>query len=86
MRNVVECKGKVAFHPGCYIEEIIEEMGISQDEFAVRLGVTTELLDDLINGRCGVNEEVAKKLARMLGTSVEVWVRLKGEYEKKIKR
>lgn len=86
MCNMVECEGKVAFHPGCYIEEIIEDMGIGQDKFAARLGVTTEMLDDLIRGRCGVNEEVAKKLAGMLGTSVEVWVRLQGEYEKKIKK
>ena len=31
-----------AFHPGYYIAEIIEDMGITQEEFAVRMGTTAK--------------------------------------------
>ena len=33
MSNVNEYKDIVAFHPGYYIADIIEDMGISQAEF-----------------------------------------------------
>ena len=33
MSNMVEYKNILAFHPGCYVADIIEDMGISQAEF-----------------------------------------------------
>ncbi len=42
MSNVVEYNDIMAFHPGYYIAEIIEDMGISQAEFAIRVGTTAK--------------------------------------------
>lgn len=35
---------KNSFHLGYYVSEIIEDLGITQDEFAVRLGTTPETI------------------------------------------
>ena len=37
MSNYIEYNDKIAFHPGYYIKEIIEESGLSQKDFAKRL-------------------------------------------------
>ena len=41
MSNVNEYNDIVAFHPGYYIADIIEDMEISQAEFATRMGTST---------------------------------------------
>ena len=84
MNNCVEYKELMAFHPGYYIEEIIDSMGISQAEFATRLGTTPKTLSQLLNGQANISNDLAKKLATMLGTSVDVWQNLQNTFDKKI--
>jgi len=84
MNTIVEYKNIVAFHPGYYIAEIIEDMGISQSEFADRIGISNEMLNNIVDGRLGISSDIARKLSVMLGTSVDVWLNLQDVYERKI--
>ena len=79
-----EYKDIVAFHPGYYIADIIDDMEISQNEFATRMGTTVETLSKLINGQANISNDLAKKLSVMLGTSVEVWQNLQNTYDQKL--
>lgn len=74
----------VAFHPGYYIADIIEDMEISQAEFATRMGTTAKTLSNLINGQANISNDLAKKLSVMLGTSADVWLNLQSTYDKEI--
>ena len=84
MSNIVTYSDIMAFHPGYYVAEIVEDMGITQDEFATRLGTTGKTLSKLINGQINLSNELAKKLSAMLGSSVEFWLNLQTAYEEKI--
>jgi len=84
MNTIVEYKNIVAFHPGYYIAEIIEDMGISQSEFADRIGISNEMLNNIVDGRLRISSDIARKLSVMLGTSVDVWLNLQDDYERKI--
>ena len=79
-----EYKDIVAFHPGYYIADIIDDMEISQNEFAARMGTTAKTLSKLINGQANISNDLAKKLSVMLGTSVEVWQNLQNTYDQKL--
>ena len=83
MSNVKEYKDIVAFHPGYYIADIIDDMEISQNEFAARMGTTAKTLSKLINGQANISNDLAKKLSVMLGTSVEVWQNLQNTYDQR---
>lgn len=83
MSNVSEYKDIVAFHPGYYIADIIEDMGISQAEFAIRIGTTANTLGQLINGQANISNDLAKKLSVMVGTNAEVWLNLQDTYNQK---
>ena len=83
MSNVNEYKDIVAFHPGYYIADIIEDMGISQAEFAARIGTTVKGLGQLVNGQANISNDLAKKLSVMMGTSAEVWLNLQDTYNQK---
>ena len=84
MSNVIEYKDIVAFHPGYYIADIIEDMGITQAEFATRMGTNTKTLSYLINGQANISNDLAKKLSVMMGTSVDVWMNLQNSYDQKL--
>lgn len=84
MNTVVEYENIVAFHPGYYIAEIIEDMGISQSEFADIVGITVERLCGLVNGKVNISKGIAEKLSVMLGTSVDVWLELQNAFERKM--
>ena len=81
MSNYIEFKNKIAFHPGYYIKEIIEESGITQEDYAKRLGTTPKNLSILIRGGQSLSIDMAIKLSRLLGTSVQYWMNLQIQYD-----
>ena len=81
MSNYIEYNDKIAFHPGYYIKEIIEESGLSQKDFAKRLDTTPKNLSILVRGEQRLSIDIAMKLSRMLGTSVDYWLNLQKSYD-----
>lgn len=82
MSNYIEYKDKIAFHPGYYIEEIVEESGLTLAELSKRLNTTPQNLNILIQGKKNLSIDMAGKLSEMLGTTVEYWVTLQKLYDK----
>ena len=80
----VEYNDIMAFHPGYYIKEIIEEMELTQEEFAVRLGTSPKNLSELLAGKIKLSTDLASKLSIMLGTSIDGWLNLEKTFESKI--
>ena len=81
MGNYVEGNDRIAFHPGYYVEEILEDSGLTHEDFAKRLGVTPESLSLLVRGEQRLSVEMAGKLSDMLGTGIEYWVNLQNSYD-----
>ena len=81
MSNFVEYKDSLAFHPGYYIMEVIEEYGITQEDFAKRLGTTPKNISLLVRGEQSLSVDMAMKLSRMLGTSMQYWLNLQNAYD-----
>ena len=46
-KKIVEYKDLIAFHPGQYVEELIEDYNVTQKEFAERLGVSAKTVSKL---------------------------------------
>ena len=84
MSNYVEYNDKVAFHPGYYIKEIVDESGLTQEDFARRLGTTPKNLSILIRGDQGLSIDIATKLSRMLGTTIAYWLNLQQAYDENL--
>ena len=77
----IEYKNKIAFHPGYYINEYIEDSGLSQDAFAKRLGTTAKNLSILLRGEQSISKDIAIKLSNLLNTSIEYWLNLQQSYD-----
>lgn len=81
MSNYIEYDDRIAFHPGYYIKEIVEESGLTQEDFAKRLDTTPKNLSLLIRGEQSLSIDIAMKLSRMIGTSVSYWLNLQNAYD-----
>lgn len=81
MSNYFEYDGKIAFHPGYYIEELVEDSGLTQEDFAKRLDTTPKNLSLLIRGEQSLSTDMALKLSRMTGASVSYWLNLQSAYD-----
>jgi len=69
-------------HPGeMLLEEFLKPMGVSQSEFAVRLGVSYPRLNEIINGKRGVTPDTALRLAKVLGMSADFWLGLQLDWD-----
>ncbi|HEY2931855.1 MAG TPA: HigA family addiction module antitoxin [Acidobacteriota bacterium] len=69
-------------HPGeMLLEEFLKPLGISQSEFAVRLGVSFPRLNEIIHRKRAVTPDTALRLARVLGTSADFWLGLQLDWE-----
>ena len=84
MSNYLEYNDKIAFHPGYYLKELVDESGLTQEDFAKRLGTTPKNLSILIRGEQSLSIDVATKLSRMLGTTIAYWLNLQQAYDEKL--
>lgn len=69
-------------HPGEMLrEEFLTPLGITQSAFAIRLGVSFQRLNEIINGKRSVTPDTALRLARVTGMSADFWLGLQQDWD-----
>ena len=64
-------------HPGEILrEEFMQPLGLSCNALARAMGVTPARINEIVRERRGVSAETALRLARVFGTSVDLWMNL----------
>jgi antitoxin HigA-1 len=71
-----------AIPPGeILLEEFLIPLSISQVDAARRLGISLNRLNEIILGKRGVSADTALRLAALLKTSPQFWMRLQADWE-----
>ena len=71
-------------HPGEIIrEDILPEAGLSVTATARALGVSRQMVHDILAGRKPLSAVMCLKVSRLFGSSPEFWMRLQAEYDLK---
>src|SRR5258708_12040302 len=71
-----------AISPGeMLLEEFLNPLGISQVEAARRLGISLNRLNEIILEKCGISADTALRLAELLKTSRQFWMRLQADWD-----
>lgn len=74
-------------HPGeILLKEFLEPLGVTPDALANHLGVSAELVGEIVCGERGVTPEIAWLLAGALGTTPELWTNLETRRELALSR
>lgn len=76
----------IATPPGTTIREQLEERGMSQKEFALRMDMSEKHISRLINGDVHLTPDVALRLEYVLGIPARFWNNLEAIYREKCAR
>jgi addiction module HigA family antidote len=71
-----------AIPPGeILLEEFLKPMGIGQVDAARRLRISLNRLNEIVLGKRGITADTALRLARLLKTSPQFWMRLQADWD-----
>lgn len=76
--------GLPAIHPGEFLKESLEELGVSQARFARTLGVAPMRISHVVNGTRPVTAELALLFGRALAQTPEYWLNLQTTFDLKV--
>ena len=71
-------------HPGEQLAEEMKELGLSAAALARQLGVPTNRITAILNGKRVITGDTALRLAHFFGTTAEFWLNLQSLYELRI--
>src|SRR5512135_398352 len=75
--------GLPPIHPGEFLAETLEELSVSQAQFARAIGVSPMRVSHVINGTRPVTAELALLFGRALDQSPQYWLNLQAAYDLK---
>ncbi len=70
--------------PGETIHDRIEELNWTQEQLAQNLDYSTKHISQLINGKIPLTEEMATRLAQVLGSTIGFWLTREAQYRERI--
>ena len=73
-------------HPGVYLRDELEALGMSSKEFSLRTGISERMLSGIINGECNITFDIAYKLSSFFGNTVNFWTNLQNNYDLYLKQ
>jgi addiction module HigA family antidote len=68
-------------HPGVYLKELLDELGISQYRLAKNLGVPAMRINHIVNSRRPLTAELALRVGRYFGQNPRYWLNLQARYD-----
>ena len=73
-------------HFGEDLAEILEDLEITQRQFAMAIGVSQSRINRIINRRSPVTADMAVRIGRAFGQSAEFWMNLQQMYDLEVAR
>ena len=71
-----------AIRPGeILLEEYLKPLGLGQVEAAKKLGISLNRLNEIVLGKRGITADTALRLAQLLKTSPQFWMRLQADWD-----
>ena len=71
-------------HPGEILrKDVLPEVGLSVTDTAKALGVSRQMLHDILAERKPLSAIMCLKISRLLGSTPEFWMRLQADYDLK---
>jgi len=76
----------IPYHPGELVKDELECRGISQRSFALKLGFSYTILNEILNGKRPVSTDFALLMESALGLNADLLVRMQTRYNMQVAR
>jgi HTH-type transcriptional regulator / antitoxin HigA len=71
----------VAIPPGEYLQEILDNKGMTQKDFALRMGRPLKTINGIIKGKVRIIPDTAVQIENVLGVSAKFWMSMENEFQ-----
>ena len=68
-------------HPGVVLAGELEELGVSQAEFACQIGTPANRISQIIAGKRSVTAETALRFGHWFGVEPQFWMNLQTQFD-----
>lgn len=79
--NIERLTPVFAIHPGEVLKDELESREIKQKDFAELTGLLPSQLNEILNGKRGINADYALVIGKALGMDPVIWLKLQNNYE-----
>jgi antitoxin HigA-1 len=76
--------GLPPIHPGVFLKEVLDELGIAQNAFAQAIDVSPMRVSHVVKGTRPVTAELALLFGKAFGQTPSYWMNLQTSYDLKI--
>ena len=80
----IPINGMPPIHPGELLTEILDDLKMSQAEFARLIGVSPMRISHVVRGERPVTADLALRFGRAFGQSPQMWSNWQADYDLKI--
>ena len=80
MTTEINIVSNLPIPPGEYLEEVLEELGMSKSEMATRMGRPLSKLSAVFKGTKAITPDTALQLERVVGVPAHIWTGLETDY------
>ena len=82
--NSTSVNGLPPIHPGEYIREALDELGITQATLAKAIGISPMRVSHLVREERPVTADIALRLGQAFGQNPQYWLNLQDSYDLKL--
>lgn len=76
LQNKIQDRPERPVHPGEVLADILEDLEINQRQFAEIIGVTPEIVNEIIQGKQPITVDLAIRIGKALGNGHRLWLDL----------
>lgn len=80
MATETTLQSDLAIAPGEYLQEVLEDAGLTQKDLAQRTGRPAQAINEIIKGVKSITPDTAIQLETVLGVPAHIWTGLESEY------
>ena len=75
-----------AVYPGETLRESLEDLQITPEEFAVRIGKPEQTISKILNGKSAITPDMAVQFEKVLNIPAKFWLAMQADYDRFIKQ
>ena len=80
--QITVCQTCLTPHPGGILAEELKHLGVSADDFAREIGVSSDLITTILAEKESITPEIAQKISQVLKVpGASTWVAMQADYD-----
>ncbi|WP_239741060.1 HigA family addiction module antitoxin [Mammaliicoccus sp. M-M45] len=78
---ILEHNNQMAFHPGVYIQDSLEDLDMTQRELATRVDTSPKTISEIVRGEQSLTPKMAINISKVFNVDSQTWLNIQTKYD-----